>query len=236
MANSRKGFTLIELLVVIAIISILATILLPSLQQARDLARKTACANNTKQCLTGLLMYASDYTRLPFFGSEYPDGPNTEYVWDVLEPYTGNEIMPVCPTNEASVGVFYGWPHNKYVGITGPFYYPRQSAGGTWLTSIPIRLEDIPSPAQYMFLLDTQKSWRRVFTPHIMRFAVDYDGDGALDSFNTSNLTYNGAAPKVHLNGCNVGLADGHVEWVSYEDLWAVTGTNTVTHPFWYWK
>ena len=53
----RKGFTLIELLVVIAIIGILVSILLPSLNKAKIIARRTACAGNLRSVGVGFRMY-----------------------------------------------------------------------------------------------------------------------------------------------------------------------------------
>ncbi len=59
--KSRSAFTLIELLVVIAIIALLVSILMPSLQKAKELAKNVVCASNQRSVTLAIVLYAEDH-------------------------------------------------------------------------------------------------------------------------------------------------------------------------------
>ncbi len=88
--RSSSLFTLIELLVVIAIIAILAAMLLPALQQARERAKTTSCANNLNSIGKAINMYADDYK--DFIPAEPNTTANSPWANDgtgTLAPYLG---------------------------------------------------------------------------------------------------------------------------------------------------
>ena len=231
----KLNFTLIELLVVIAIIAILASMLLPALNQARDKAKQIACASNQKQIGLGIIQYSNDNADCSVpYSIEY-SSDNYVYWWrqittgadtskGFLSPYVKmpahqekDETIMSCPaepiqrfsgklSTEPDGIITFSYGINKGVSC-------RLKEDGTWQG----------------FAGRTGKQWKRTAFKHPSRTMQ------LMDSENSVSLTdyvygFNSTSYKFdirHNNTINVLFVDGHMQNIPRSDFLGGIPSNT---------
>ncbi|MCA9074138.1 MAG: DUF1559 domain-containing protein [Planctomycetaceae bacterium] len=133
--RSRSGFTLIELLVVISIIAVLASLILPGVQNAREAARRTQCMNNMRNVASAVMNFESTNSRLPYLTTGIFDTS------DATRQLTAEELATASDNASSSNGlsINYGSVDCTAVTASNPV-----CAQASWLVHLLPFLDQTP--------------------------------------------------------------------------------------------
>ncbi len=218
-----RAFTLIELLVVIAIIAILAAMLLPSLQGARQTAKRAACIGNLRQAMLAELNYAEDHQGIVFSAANAPykmcwakaltggEGFPAPDIYKVGVSYLSTPKVLVCPLTEqaafADPTAWFWFSYGMFAGssVNGiDIEETRVSSTPTYVMNGFMNLAKLSSPSRFLLFVDNS--------------GPDPAGGGWYYWYNWGLAEGHQVSPR-HGRKANLAAVDGHVESLGAQEL-----------------
>ena len=194
------GFTLVELLIVIAIISILAAMLLPTLENALWQTRTTSCANNHRQTGIGITLFENEMRRFPNLLSSI-GRDSWSGIWVSGTVYQSEPLAAYIPN-----AAVYAW-----ISPSG--------TGTQWACSCASDNAAHRLCCRPRTMAMIKDSWLSRYPLLSCRDGI-YCPDGTIGGYRGAHLK-NGMAA-----GTNIYAIDGHVSYRAAMGMWSNTGSN----------